>query len=116
MRGLSGKIVDEVKAILDGLKAAMTKLLKEQVSLALQEGHSAIVNSALPMPHPVAKKFLNEYFLKFLVQVISKEGPGGISWRPVMNTIDVLLWKVQCELQKGDLERFKHTGSEDRNY
>ncbi len=31
---------------------------------------------------------------------------GGISWRPVMNTVDVLLWSVQSERQTGDLQRF----------
>ena len=56
--------------------------------------------------HPDVRRFLNEYFHKFLVQVILREGPGGISWRPVMNTIDVLLWTVQRDRQKGDLERF----------
>lgn len=56
--------------------------------------------------HPDVRNFLNNYFHKFLVQVVLREGPGGISWRPVMNTIDVLLWTVQKERQKGDLERF----------
>jgi hypothetical protein len=40
------------------------------------------------------------------VQVVLREGPGGISWRPVMNTIDVFLWTVSTERQEGDLERF----------
>lgn len=56
--------------------------------------------------HPDVHRFLDEYFHKFLVQVILREGPGGISWRPVMNTIDVLLWTVQRERQIGDVERF----------
>jgi len=56
--------------------------------------------------HPDVKNFLDNYFHKFLVQVILREGPGGISWRPVMNTIDVLLWTVQRERQERDLKRF----------
>lgn len=53
-----------------------------------------------------AKNFLQTYFHKFVVQVVLREGPGGISWRPVMNTIDVLLWTVSTEKQEGDLQRF----------
>ncbi|GJM12434.1 MAG: hypothetical protein DHS20C12_08370 [Pseudohongiella sp.] len=53
-----------------------------------------------------AKNFLQTYFHKFVVQVILREGPGGISWRPVMNTIDVLLWTVGTEKLEGDLQRF----------
>lgn len=56
--------------------------------------------------HPDVRNFLDCYFLKFLVQVVLREGPGGISWRPVMNTVDVLLWSVQSERQNGDLQRF----------
>ncbi len=53
-----------------------------------------------------AKNFLLTYFHKFVVQVVLREGPGGISWRPVMNTIDVLLWTVSTEKLEGDLQRF----------
>lgn len=52
------------------------------------------------------KEFLQTYFHKFVVQVVLREGPGGISWRPVMNTIDVLLWTVSADKQEGDLKRF----------
>lgn len=55
---------------------------------------------------PFAKNFLQTYFHKFVVQVVLREGPGGISWRPVMNTIDVLLWTVSTEKLEGDLQRF----------
>ena len=40
---------------------------------------------------PIISNFLETFFRKFVVQVILREGPGGISWKPVMNTIDVLL-------------------------
>ncbi|PCI75666.1 MAG: hypothetical protein COB20_12415 [SAR86 cluster bacterium] len=53
-----------------------------------------------------AKNFLLTYFHKFVVPVVLREGPGGISWRPVMNTIDVFLWTVGTEKQEGDLQRF----------
>ncbi len=52
------------------------------------------------------KEFLENMFHKFLVHIILREGPGGVSWRPVMNTIDVLLWTVQSERVPEDKERF----------
>lgn len=52
------------------------------------------------------REFLDEYFHQFLVQVILREGPGGVSWKPVMNTIDVLLWTVHSERDADDLDRF----------
>jgi hypothetical protein len=55
---------------------------------------------------PVAMEFLRTYFHRFVVEVLLREGPGGISWRPVMNTIDVLLWTVNTDRQTGDLEKF----------
>ncbi len=55
---------------------------------------------------PYVKEFLLTHFQKFVVQVVLREGPGGISWRPVMNTIDVLLWTVSREKNEGDLQRF----------
>lgn len=55
---------------------------------------------------PFVQSFLKNHFHKFVVQVVLREGPGGISWRPVMNTIDVLLWTVSTEKQEGDLRRF----------
>ena len=56
---------------------------------------------------PIISNFLETFFQKFVVQVILREGPGGISWKPVMNTIDVLLWTVQDEKGEGDIERYR---------
>lgn len=53
-----------------------------------------------------AVEFLQTDFHKFVVQVLLREGPGGVSWKPVMNTIDVLLWTVQTNRSDGDVERF----------
>lgn len=50
--------------------------------------------------------FLQIKFHRFVTEVLLREGPGGASWRPVMNTIDVLLWTVQTERNEGDIERF----------
>ncbi|PCJ26627.1 MAG: hypothetical protein COA96_04725 [SAR86 cluster bacterium] len=56
--------------------------------------------------HSFVQNFLLTHFHKFVVQVVLREGPGGISWKPVMNTIDVLLWTVSHEKSEGDLEKF----------
>jgi hypothetical protein len=60
---------------------------------------------------PFVQSFLKTHFHKFVVQVVLREGPGGISWRPIMNTIDVLLWTVSTEKQEGDLQRFAKVNS-----
>jgi hypothetical protein len=55
---------------------------------------------------PFVKEFLETHFHKFVVQVVLREGPGGISWKPIMNTVDVLLWTVNRGKQEGDMDRF----------
>lgn len=42
--------MEEVRALLDGLKSELTSLLERQVVIALQDAHQAIVNSTMPMP------------------------------------------------------------------
>lgn len=56
---------------------------------------------------PSIKNILNTYMHEFLVKLVLKEGPGGSSWKPVMSTIDVLVWTVKPEKQPGDQERFE---------
>jgi len=55
----------------------------------------------------VIREFLINQFHRFLVEVILREGPGGNSWKPIMNTIDVLLWTVQRDKSEADRQRFK---------
>ena len=62
---------------------------------------------------PFVQSFLKTHFHKFVVQVLLREGPGGIIWRPIMNTIDVLLWTVStrsrrviCALREGQSTSF----------
>lgn len=55
----------------------------------------------------VVREFLENQFHRFLVEVILREGPGGNSWKPIMNTIDVLLWTVQRDKSETDRNRFK---------
>lgn len=55
---------------------------------------------------PAIRSMLDTHIHNFLVKLVLKEGPEGKSWKPVMSTIDVLLWTVQVEKQPGDRERF----------
>ena len=56
---------------------------------------------------PSIRTLLHTNFHDFLVKLVLKEGPGGSSWKPVMSTIDVLLWTVKTEKQPGDKDRFE---------
>ncbi|MEQ8952825.1 MAG: DUF1631 family protein [Gammaproteobacteria bacterium] len=60
-----------------------------------------------PYLDPFAWKFLENYFQKFVAKVILKEGPGGVSWKPIMNTVDVLLWTLRKGKSKDELKRFE---------
>lgn len=55
---------------------------------------------------PAIRNLLDTHIHNFLVKLVLKEGPEGKSWKPVMSTIDVLLWTVQVEKQHGDRDRF----------
>lgn len=55
---------------------------------------------------PSIRNILDTHMHEFLVKLVLKEGPGGSSWKPVMSTIDVLLWTVKVDKQPGDKERF----------
>lgn len=56
---------------------------------------------------PAVDELLMKHFHRFLVKLVLKEGPGGPGWKPVINTIDVLLWTVQPDKQEGDRERYE---------
>ncbi len=55
---------------------------------------------------PSIRSLLDTHMHAFLVKLVLKEGLDGNSWKPVMSTIDVLLWTVQPDKQLGDKERF----------
>ncbi len=55
---------------------------------------------------PSINKLLDTYLHDFLVKLVLKEGPESNTWKPIINTIDVLLWTVQVDKQPGDRERF----------
>lgn len=56
---------------------------------------------------PSIRKILETFMHEFLVKLVLKEGPGGSSWKPVMSTIDVLVWTVKAEKHAGDKARFE---------
>ena len=56
---------------------------------------------------PAIRNLLDTHIHEFLMKLVLREGPEGKSWKPVMSTIDVLLWTVQAEKQTGDRERFE---------
>ncbi|NKB33054.1 MAG: DUF1631 family protein [Pseudomonadales bacterium] len=56
---------------------------------------------------PSIRSLLDTHIHDFLVKLVVKEGINGGSWKPVMSTIDVLLWTVQAEKQPGDRDRFE---------
>ena len=80
---------------------------KLRISEISKYAHQKIAERILDKSTPTAAvDFLQTQFHKFVTEVLLREGPGGASWRPVMNTIDVLLWTVQGERNEGDIERF----------
>ena len=56
---------------------------------------------------PSIQALLDTHFHEFLVKLVLKEGPGGSSWKPIMSTIDVLLWTVKADKLPGDKNRFE---------
>tara|TARA_B110000858_G_scaffold3502_1_gene4082 strand:- start:60852 stop:63113 length:2262 start_codon:yes stop_codon:yes gene_type:complete len=56
---------------------------------------------------PSIQNLLKTHFHEFLVKLVLKEGPSGSSWKPVMSTIDVMLWTVKADKQPGDKSRFE---------
>lgn len=81
---------------------------EERLDEVKRYAHQKIVERILDEnTSPVVREFLENQFHRFLVEVILREGPGGNSWKPIMNTIDVLLWTVQRDKSETDRKRFK---------
>lgn len=78
--------------------------LDEIKQYSLQKIEERILDEAID---PFVKAFLLTHFHGFVVQILLQEGPGGISWKPVMNTIDVLLWTVKGEKDENDFLLFQ---------
>ena len=84
-------------------EAERAERLEEVRSYASEKIRERILDEDI---HPFVLAFLEKLFRKFVVKVIMKEGPGGVSWKPIMNTVDVLLWTVQSDRQEGDEEKY----------
>ncbi|MFK7865548.1 MAG: DUF1631 family protein [Pseudohongiellaceae bacterium] len=78
--------------------------LEDVHSFVTEKINERILDSKLD---PSIRSLLDTFIHEFLVKLVLKEGPGGSSWKPVMSTIDVLLWSVKSEKQEGDKERFE---------
>lgn len=81
----------------------------EQSNLGdVKEFVSQIINGRILKSNldPSIKSLLDNHMHAFLVKLVLKEGLDGSSWKPVMSTIDVLLWTVQADKQPGDKEKF----------
>lgn len=51
------------------------------------------------------RRFLEHHFSNFLVEVILSQGAGGDSWKPIMKTVDLLIWSVGPGKNLGDREK-----------
>lgn len=78
--------------------------LEDVHTFVTQKIDERILNTNLD---PSIRKVLDTFMHEFLVKLVLKEGPGGSSWKPVMSTIDVLVWTVKAEKHEGDKERFE---------
>lgn len=113
-----------LQSLIDELRAERSKQLGTDLNLEKRIRESVNVGENIEDVHayvkqkiyervlkgyldPAIKNLLDTHLHDFLVKLVTKEGPEGKSWRPVMSTIDVLLWTVQAEKQPGDRERFE---------
>lgn len=109
-------LVDELRDFVGqqtGFDASLEKRIRESANVA---GNMDDVNAYVTQKinkrilkgylDPAIRQMLDTHIHNFLVKLILKEGPDGKSWKPVMSTIDVLLWTVQADKHAGDRERF----------
>ena len=109
-------LVDELRQFTraqTGADANLEKRIRESdnVSSNMDDVHAYVkqkINERVLKGYldPAIRKLLDTHIHNFLVKLVLKEGPEGRSWKPVMSTIDVLLWTVQVEKQPGDRDRF----------
>jgi hypothetical protein len=58
-----------------------------------------------PATPPLIRQLLDGPYKKFLTEIVLRDGPGSDSWKPVMDTIDVLLWSVARGKTESDRAR-----------
>lgn len=96
-----------------GSDASLEKRIRESSNVAgnMDDVHAYVkqkINERVLKGYldPAIRNLLDTHLHNFLVKLVIKEGPEGKSWKPVLSTIDVLLWTVQVEKQPGDRDRF----------
>ncbi|MCB1672576.1 MAG: DUF1631 family protein [Pseudomonadales bacterium] len=77
--------------------------LRDLHSYALRKIAERIPDQSTP---PLVRDILEKYYSVFLVKVLRRDGPGGEIWKPVMDTLDVLLWSVTPGKTGEDAKRF----------
>lgn len=114
-----------LQQLLNDLRVARSKIVGTDLNLERRVRESEDTSQSMDDVNEYVRQKINERVLKgyldpsirnlldthihsFLVKLVTREGPEGKSWKPVMSTIDVLLWTVQAEKHVGDRERFEH--------
>jgi hypothetical protein len=98
-----------VEAKLDPVGATPTADVIEQrkegiASYAQRKITERITDPGTPS---LIRQLLEGPYRKFLTEVILRDGPGSDSWKPVMDTIDVLLWSVARGKTESDRARLE---------
>ena len=113
-----------LQQLLNDLRVARSKIVGTDLNLERRVRESEDISQSMDDVNEYVRQKVNERVLKgyldpsirnlldthihsFLVKLVTREGPEGKSWKPVMSTIDVLLWTVQAEKHVGDRERFE---------
>ena len=113
LQGLAEELKQSRSAQL-GTDAKLEKRVREtrDFSNSMDDVHSYVsqkINERVLKGYldPSIRNLLDTHLHDFLVKLVVREGVEGKSWKPVMSTIDVLLWTVQADKQAGDRERFE---------
>jgi hypothetical protein len=113
-----------LQQLLNDLRVSRSKIVGTDLNLERRVRESEDISQSMDDVNEYVRQKINERVLKgyldpsirnlldthihsFLVKLVTREGPEGKSWKPVMSTIDVLLWTVQAEKHVGDRERFE---------
>jgi hypothetical protein len=78
------------------------KRLDEARNRADQKIRERVQNETLP---PGILQLLQSHIRDFLVEIILAQGTGGDNWKPIMKTIDLLVWSVRPGKSPVDREK-----------
>lgn len=82
------------------------ELCRQRLEEARDCASRKIRERVLDMPIPATLlELLHTHLRDFLVEIILSQGTGGNSWKPVMKTIDLLIWSVQPGKSESDRDR-----------